>query len=32
MLVWAPADVPHGVEEALERTVLLVAMAPPPTG
>lgn len=29
-LVWAPADVPHGVEEALERTVLLVGMAPPP--
>jgi quercetin dioxygenase-like cupin family protein len=29
-LVWAPADVPHGVDEALERTVLLVAIAPPP--
>ncbi|MFZ5623819.1 MAG: cupin domain-containing protein [Gemmatimonadota bacterium] len=29
-LVWAPADVPHGVEEALERTVMLVAIAPPP--
>lgn len=29
-LVWAPADVPHGVAEALERTVLLVAIAPPP--
>jgi quercetin dioxygenase-like cupin family protein len=29
-VVWAPADVPHGVVEALERTVLLVAMAPPP--
>lgn len=29
-LVWAPADVPHGVAEALERTVMLVAMAPPP--
>ena len=29
-LVWAPADVPHGVDEALERTVLLVGMAPPP--
>lgn len=29
-LVWAPADVPHGVAEALERTVLLVGMAPPP--
>jgi quercetin dioxygenase-like cupin family protein len=30
MLVWAPADVPHGVDEALERTVMLVAIAPPP--
>jgi quercetin dioxygenase-like cupin family protein len=29
-LVWAPAGVPHGVAEALERTVMLVAMAPPP--
>lgn len=29
-VVWAPADVPHGVQEALERTVLLVAIAPPP--
>ena len=29
-VVWAPADVPHGVVEALEPTVLLVAMAPPP--
>jgi len=29
-LVWAPADVPHAVEEALERTVLLVGIAPPP--
>jgi quercetin dioxygenase-like cupin family protein len=29
-LVWAPAGVPHGVDEALERTVMLVAMAPPP--
>jgi quercetin dioxygenase-like cupin family protein len=29
-LVWAPPDVPHGVLEALERTVVLVAMAPPP--
>ncbi|MGE0353602.1 MAG: cupin domain-containing protein [Gemmatimonadales bacterium] len=25
-LVWAPADVPHGVEEALERTVMVVVM------
>lgn len=30
-LVWAPADVPHGVEEALERTILLVGIAPPPS-
>ena len=30
-VVWAPADVPHGVDEALERTVMLVAIAPPPT-
>jgi len=29
-VVWAPADVPHGVEEALERTMMLVGMAPPP--
>ena len=29
-LVWAPAGVPHGVLEALERTVMLVALAPPP--
>ena len=29
-VVWCPADVPHGVEEALERTVMLVAIAPPP--
>jgi quercetin dioxygenase-like cupin family protein len=29
-VVWAPADLPHGVAEALERTVMLVAMAPPP--
>lgn len=26
-LVWAPAGVPHGVEEALERTVLLVGIS-----
>jgi quercetin dioxygenase-like cupin family protein len=30
-VVWAPADLPHGVAEALERTVMLVAMAPPPS-
>ncbi len=29
-VVWAPADVPHGVAEALERTVMLVGLAPPP--
>jgi quercetin dioxygenase-like cupin family protein len=29
-VVWAPADMPHGVAEALERTVLLVGIAPPP--
>lgn len=29
-LVWCPAGVPHGVAEALERSVLLVGMSPPP--
>ena len=29
-VVWAPADLPHGVSEALEPTVMLVAIAPPP--
>ena len=29
-VVWAPADVPHGVVQAFQRTVMLVAMAPPP--
>ena len=29
-VVWAPADVPHGVAQAVERTVMLVAIAPPP--
>lgn len=29
-LIWAPADVPHGVAEAVERTVMLVGIAPPP--
>ena len=29
-IVWAPADVPHGVAEAVERTVLLVGIGPPP--
>jgi quercetin dioxygenase-like cupin family protein len=31
-VVWAPAGLPHGVSEALEPTVMLVAMAPPPAG
>lgn len=29
-LILAPLGVPHGVEQALERTVLLVAIAPAP--
>jgi quercetin dioxygenase-like cupin family protein len=29
-LVWAPRGVPHGVERAHERTVLLIGMGPPP--
>jgi len=29
-VVWAPAGVPHGVAQALERTVMLVAIAPAP--
>jgi len=29
-LVWAPAGVPHGVERANGRTLMLVGMAPPP--
>jgi mannose-6-phosphate isomerase-like protein (cupin superfamily) len=29
-VVWAPADVPHGVLQVTERTVMLVAIAPPP--
>jgi quercetin dioxygenase-like cupin family protein len=29
-IVWAPAGVPHGVVQAYERTVMLVALAPPP--
>jgi len=28
-VVWAPAGVPHGVAEALERTTMLLAIAPP---
>jgi quercetin dioxygenase-like cupin family protein len=31
-LVWAPADVPHGVARVAERTVMLVAIGPPPSG
>jgi quercetin dioxygenase-like cupin family protein len=29
-VVWAPADVPHGVTDVSQRTVMLVAMGPPP--
>ena len=29
-VVWAPADVPHGVAPVSERTVLLIGLAPPP--
>jgi quercetin dioxygenase-like cupin family protein len=29
-LIWCPAGLVHGVEEALERTVMLVGMGPPP--
>jgi quercetin dioxygenase-like cupin family protein len=29
-VVWAPAELPHGVARALERTVMLVAIAPSP--
>jgi quercetin dioxygenase-like cupin family protein len=31
-LLLAPAGLPHGVERALERTVVLVGIAPAPTG
>ncbi|HYK83354.1 MAG TPA: cupin domain-containing protein [Gemmatimonadales bacterium] len=31
-LILAPAGLPHGVARALERTVLLVAIAPAPPG
>jgi quercetin dioxygenase-like cupin family protein len=31
-LIVAPAGTPHGVLEALERTVMLVAIAPSPSG
>jgi quercetin dioxygenase-like cupin family protein len=30
-VVWAPADVPHGVAQVSARTVMLVAIGPPPT-
>ncbi len=30
-LAWCPAGVPHGIAEALERSVVLVGMAPGPT-
>lgn len=30
MLVWAPAEVLHGVAMAYERTTMLVGIAPPP--
>jgi quercetin dioxygenase-like cupin family protein len=29
-VVWAPADVPHGIAGVATRTVMLVAIAPPP--
>ena len=29
-LVWCPAGVLHGVDQALEQTVMLVGIAPPP--
>lgn len=31
-MAWAPAGVPHGIAEALEDTVIVVVMAPPPAG
>jgi quercetin dioxygenase-like cupin family protein len=30
-IVWAPADLPHGVTQVAERTVMLVAIGPPPS-
>jgi quercetin dioxygenase-like cupin family protein len=30
-IVWAPADLPHGVTLVAERTVILVAIGPPPS-
>lgn len=29
-LVWAPAEIPHGVVSVAERTVMMIGMAPPP--
>jgi quercetin dioxygenase-like cupin family protein len=29
-MAWAPAGVPHGIEIALEDSVILVTMSPPP--
>lgn len=29
VLIWAPADVPHGISNVEEQTVMLVAIAPP---
>jgi quercetin dioxygenase-like cupin family protein len=31
-IVWAPADLPHGVVQVSQPTVMLVAIAPPPDG
>ena len=31
-IVWAPADLPHGVVQVSQPTVMLVAIAPPPGG
>jgi quercetin dioxygenase-like cupin family protein len=30
-VVWAPADLPHGVTRVTQRTVMLVAIGPPPS-
>lgn len=31
-LIVAPAGIPHGVADATERTIVLMVMAPPPSG
>ena len=31
-MAWAPAGIAHGIEEALEDSVVLVVMSPPPGG